>query len=189
MSFGDFLFSSIVGTALTFHKELSSHPTVVYVYDPFPDCVTERQKQLYELMESGYDNQKWDISIEAAEQLMNIFPNCPWLYMRRAMCYGQTSRYDEGIADFTHALKLDGASDGQKTYLLGPNRQRVLDDIETMKNMKLAHLRALAQSASQTTTTKTRARQTMTTTASPHNDEAKPVRKAGPARTTRRKQN
>jgi tetratricopeptide (TPR) repeat protein len=166
MPFGVFLFASIVGTALAFHEELSSHPAVVYVYDPFPDCVTEEQKRLYEMMESGYANQKYDICIEAAEKLMKLFPSCPWLYMRRAMCYGQTSRYDEGLADFVHALELDGASDGGKTYVLGPNRQRVLDDIELLKNMKLAHQRALAQSATQRGASKTSARRSRASTGS-----------------------
>jgi len=154
MSFGGFLFASLVGTALTFRKELSSEPRIVYIYDPFPDCATEEQKRLYERMESGYANRQYDTSIEAAEKLMQWFPNCPWLYMRRAMCYGQISRYDEGIADFVHALELDGASDGGKNYVLGPNREKVLDDIELMKNMRLAHLRALAQVASQAETAK-----------------------------------
>ena len=154
MSFGGFLFASLVGTALTFRKELSSEPRIVYIYDPFPDCNTEEQKRLYERMENGYENRQYDTSIEAAEKLMQQFPNCPWLYMRRAMCYGQISRYDEGIADFVHALELDGASDGGKNYVLGPNRQKVLDDIELMRNMKLAHLRALAQMASQAASSK-----------------------------------
>lgn len=171
MSFGGFLFASLVGTALTFHKELSSQPRIVYIYDPFPDCDTAEQKRLYERMESGYENQQYDTSIEAAEKLMQWFPNCPWLYMRRAMCYGQTSRYDEGIADFVHALELDGASDGGKYYVLGPNREKVLDDIELMKNMKLAHQRALAQAASQAETVTAPARQPAAAVKSPRKDK------------------
>jgi hypothetical protein len=147
MSFSAFLFASIIGTALTFRKELSAQSTLV-VYDPFPELATAKQKQLYDKMEESYKAADYAASIEAAETLMQTFPHSPWLYMRRAMCFGQTGRYDDGIADFTKALELDGACDGSKTYLLGGHRHLLLNDIELLKNMRVAHERALAEVAS-----------------------------------------
>jgi len=186
MSFGDFLFASIIGTALTFRKELSAQPTIV-VYDPFPELVTAEQQRLYDKMEASYDAGDYAACIEAAETLMKTFPNSPWLYIERGLSFGQTGRYEEGIADLTRALELDGASDGDKTYLLGGNRYKLLDDINLMRNMILARDRALAEAASNPATgvsagKRSKARVTQVPSAKPRTKSRKAPATKAPAR-------
>ncbi len=144
MSFGTILFGSIVGTMIALREELSGQP-YVRPASLFPPCSTEKQVASLQRMRDAYEEGDYADSIRAAEKLMKIFPNCPYLYMYRGMCYGQTDRFDEAIEDFMKALSLDNASDAGKTYWLGHNRQLILGDLQLVYHMKGARDRAIAE--------------------------------------------
>lgn len=144
MSFGTILFGSIVGTMIALREELSGPPTGRPA-SLFPPCSTEKQVALLQRMRETYDLEDYAASLSAAQGLLKDFPNCPYLYMYRGMCYGQTDRYEEAIEDFITALSLDNASDAGKTYWLGHNRNLILGDLHLARSMKLARDRAIAE--------------------------------------------
>jgi len=137
MHFGQFLFASIVSTALTFRKELSAQRD----YEPaavlFPIGASQAKRAMYQKMLQAFDSDHYEDCISLAETLLRTFPNCPAPYMYRGQCYHILLRCEEAIADYKKALAADGKTESGTTYHLSRAAQFLHERITQCENTRI----------------------------------------------------